>query len=266
MMPDWVRSGPPRNKYINHYYTRDSKTSVHRQFARLVTLKNANKYSRFLTGAFFDAPWTAGVLSTIAAISQERVDVPPAAFDFFRANPEEPSLEPLQLTRVAPRIAVSVYKFIFKQALDFLYHSGHKRSWLLLDDSRKCLQRQFKETNVQNGNMSFGTGKAGWDLLAHMLSLAPSFKAYMESLYSDVYLEGLEGFSTEKLFFIYYAINYCESNDPAFFAKMLLSETETPAWHKVNGALRNFQTFSDIFECSLGSFMNPVNKCTWTFR
>ncbi|KAH7937027.1 hypothetical protein HPB49_007544 [Dermacentor silvarum] len=269
LMPDWAHTALLRAKYVDYFYSKVGRAPVHQQFSLLIKLKNANQYQRYLTGIFFDAPWTGGLLRTSAAVGEDRVDVPPGAFDFFRADADEPSLVPLQMARLGPRVATSVYRFVFAKALDFLYHTGHQKSWVLLDDARSCIWSQFSAGLAAQEdaarNMSLRSEHAGWSLLAHVLAAAPSFRAFLASLDGDVYLRGLERFSSEKLYFVYYALNYCESNDERFLGRLLEAGDEPPAWHAVNGALRNFRGFADAYNCSLGSFMNPEDKCTWTF-
>ncbi|KAL1419322.1 hypothetical protein MTO96_005406 [Rhipicephalus appendiculatus] len=269
LMPDWAHTALLRAKYIDYFYAKAGRVPVHQQFALLIKRKNANQYKRYLTGIFFDAPWTGGLLRTSATVGEDRVDVPPGAFDFFRADADEPSLVPLQMARLGPRVATNVYRFVFTKALDFLYHTGHQKSYVLLDDARSCVWNQFS-TNFASqedgaSNMSLRSEHAGWPLLAHVLAAAPSFRAFLSALDGDLYLRGLERYSSERLYFVYYALSYCESNDPRFLDRLLEDGDEPPAWHAVNGALRNFRAFADAFNCSVGSFMNPEEKCTWTF-
>ncbi|XP_077539879.1 membrane metallo-endopeptidase-like 1 [Haemaphysalis longicornis] len=264
LMPDWVRAENARTKYVEYFYPTVERAPVHQQFSLLIKLKNANQYQRYLTGIFVDAPWAGSVRGTTAAVGEGRVDIPPGAFDFFRADAAEPSLSALQVARLAPRVASSVYQSVFASAFDFLYRTGHQKSWVLLDDARECVSNQFGALNASNTTLR--SDRASWALLAHVLSAAPSFKAFLAILDGDLYLKGLEGFSSEKLYFVYYALNYCEANDDEFLARMLEAGSEPPAWHIVNGALRNFQGFADTFNCSVGSFMNPEEKCVaWTF-
>ncbi|XP_050026346.2 uncharacterized protein [Dermacentor andersoni] len=117
LMPDWAHTALLRAKYVDYFYSKVGRAPVHQQFSLLIKLKNANQYQRYLTGIFFDAPWTGGLLRTSATVGEDRVDVPPGAFDFFRAD--EPSLVPLQMARLGPRVATSVYRFVFAK-VDFL--------------------------------------------------------------------------------------------------------------------------------------------------
>ncbi|XP_077485892.1 neprilysin-2-like [Amblyomma americanum] len=261
LMPDWAHSSQRRARYIDYFYAKAGRVPVHQQLSLLIKLKNANQYQRYLTNVFFDAPWTGGLLRTSAAVGEDRVDVPPGAFDFFRADADEPSLVPLQVARLGPRVASRVYEYVFAKALEFLYHTGHQKSWALLDDARSCVWNQFSDAS----NMTLRSVRLGWPLLAHVLSAAPSFKAFLATLDGEIYLMGLDGLSSERLYFVYYALNYCESNDENFLARVMEGGDRPPAWHIVNGALRNFQGFADAFNCSVGSFMNPEDKCVWAF-
>ncbi|KAH8020652.1 hypothetical protein HPB51_002601 [Rhipicephalus microplus] len=320
LMPDWTHTAQLRAKYVDYFYAKAGRVPVHKQFALLIKRKNANQYQRYLTGIFFDATWTGGLLRTSATVGEDRVDVPPGAFDFFRADADEPSLVPLQMARLGPRVAPNVYRFVFTKveypssssyalstvdyngkvlttasvtvnsseeaeeaaiasglfipnitmiALDFFYHTGHQKSWALLDDARSCVWNQFSTNFAPQedsaSNMSLRSEPAGWSLLAHVLAAAPSYRAFLATLDGDLYLRGLERYSSEKLYFVYYALSSCENNDPRFLDRLLEDGDEPPAWHAVNGALRNFRAFADAFNCSVGSFMNPEEKCTWSF-
>ncbi|KAL3215037.1 hypothetical protein MRX96_006625 [Rhipicephalus microplus] len=246
--------------FLNHA----GRVPVHKQFALLIKRKNANQYQRYLTGIFFDATWTGGLLRTSATVGEDRVDVPPGAFDFFRADADEPSLVPLQMARLGPHVAPNVYRFVFNKALDFFYHTGHQKSWALLDDARSCVWNQFSTNFAPQedsaSNMSLRSEPAGWSLLAHVLAAAPSYRAFLAALDGDLYLRGLERYSSEKLYFVYYALSSCENNDPRFLDRLLEDGDDPPAWHAVNGALRNFRAFADAFNCSTTAFEGSEEK------
>ncbi|KAH6928521.1 hypothetical protein HPB50_016858 [Hyalomma asiaticum] len=233
------------------------KKALHEEMATLFPKPFLNHVSQILRSA----KWTA-LMPDWARTALLRAKY----VEYFYS---QPSLVPLQMARLGPRVMTEVYRFVFNKALDFLYHTGHQKSWVLLDDARSCVWSQFSTSSASQDdgtlNMTLRSERAGWSLLAHVLAAAPSFRAFLATLDGDVYLRGLERFSSEKLYFMYYALNYCENNDDRFLGRLLEAGDEPPAWHAVNGALRNFRTFADVFNCSVGSFMNPEQKCTWTF-
>ncbi|KAJ4438863.1 hypothetical protein ANN_14816 [Periplaneta americana] len=74
-------------------------------------------------------------------------------------------------------------------------------------------------------------------------------------------LPGLEQYSAEQLFFIGYASMWCRAETPAGLDLMQNKDTHSPNRFRVIGSLSNMAEFSEVFECPLGSKMNPEHKC-----
>lgn len=75
-------------------------------------------------------------------------------------------------------------------------------------------------------------------------------------------LPGLTYFP-RQLFWLSYANMYCEKYRPEALEYEITSDEHCPGEYRVIGVLSNIPEFAKDFECPLGSFMNPVKKCTF---
>ncbi|CAK9294461.1 unnamed protein product [Gordionus sp. m RMFG-2023] len=66
----------------------------------------------------------------------------------------------------------------------------------------------------------------------------------------------------DQLFFLAYAQSYCSKDTPEALYEKIISYSHSPGKYRVNGVLSNFKQFSEAYNCSAKSAMNPPNKCT----
>ncbi|KAH8337225.1 hypothetical protein KR059_003353, partial [Drosophila kikkawai] len=69
-------------------------------------------------------------------------------------------------------------------------------------------------------------------------------------------------FTSKQLFFLSFAQKLCQDIDYASLAVPLTSELHASGYIRVIGTLSNLDEFSQEFNCSKGSSMNPKQKCT----
>lgn len=70
-------------------------------------------------------------------------------------------------------------------------------------------------------------------------------------------------YTSIQRFFIHYAQESCETVRPEAAEKMLARQ-HAPNKFRVTGPLRNFEAFSEAFDCPVNSGMNPESKCRMT--
>ncbi|XP_071446773.1 neprilysin-1-like [Hetaerina americana] len=74
-------------------------------------------------------------------------------------------------------------------------------------------------------------------------------------------LAGLEAFTPEQLFYLGFAMVWCESSTPESLLQEVLSDPHSLHRLRVRGTLSNSEDFAKTFHCSSGSTMNPKEKC-----
>eukprot|EP00094_Tigriopus_californicus_P013753 TCALIF_13309-PA protein Name:"Similar to MMEL1 Membrane metallo-endopeptidase-like 1 (Homo sapiens)" AED:0.07 eAED:0.07 QI:145/0.78/0.73/1/0.35/0.4/15/73/751 len=69
-------------------------------------------------------------------------------------------------------------------------------------------------------------------------------------------------YSPQQLFFIKAAQSYCSHLGPVSYVLYLELDEHSPNPERVDGFLMNSPLFSQVFQCQVGSRMNPQNKCS----
>ncbi|XP_055905883.1 neprilysin-4-like [Eupeodes corollae] len=67
--------------------------------------------------------------------------------------------------------------------------------------------------------------------------------------------------TNDQLFFVAYGQSWCNAIRPEALENRLQTNFHCPGKFRVIGALANFEDFSDVFQCPVGSKMNPTKKC-----
>lgn len=67
--------------------------------------------------------------------------------------------------------------------------------------------------------------------------------------------------TNDQLFFVAFGQSWCNAIRPEALENRLETNYHCPGKFRVIGALANFEEFSEIFQCPLGSKMNPIKKC-----
>ncbi|XP_075237459.1 neprilysin-11-like isoform X2 [Lycorma delicatula] len=140
------------------------------------------------------------------------------------------------------------------------------------------LSNLLLETVKINGLLTLGEN------MADNGGLYQAYKAYKQSLFlgyrtyiqsdgyytyqiiqpnyaSDKILPGLEEFSSDQLFFLGFASNWCESQTNESLLHEVLSNVHSPNKFRVIGTVKNSLEFAKAFNCPVNSPMNPKNKC-----
>ncbi|KAI8875509.1 zincin, partial [Backusella circina FSU 941] len=137
------------------------------------------------------------------------------------------------------------------------------------DAKAKCFIEQYSNFTVEdefgeeihvNGRLTLGEN------LADNGGLGESYVAWKKKYDSnkenkDVRLPGLDNLSPEQLFFVNFGRIWCNKATKAQAKKGVLTDEHSPAKWRVNGAIQNSKYFAEVFNCPLGSLMNPVHKC-----
>ena len=88
-----------------------------------------------------------------------------------------------------------------------------------------------------------------------------AYKLYVAANGVEPKLPGLEKFTSEQLFFLGWANNWCASVTPQFLQNQIQTDVHSPYNFRVIGPLANNADFVSQFKCPVGSPMNRANKC-----
>lgn len=79
-------------------------------------------------------------------------------------------------------------------------------------------------------------------------------------------ISGLERFTLKQIFYISYAMGFCEDVRDELLKKQILHGTTSPAKYRVNMPFSNLPAFSEAFSCAAGAPMNRTSRCSLWLR
>ncbi|XP_014662900.1 PREDICTED: endothelin-converting enzyme 1-like [Priapulus caudatus] len=130
------------------------------------------------------------------------------------------------------------------------------------NEKAKCIIDQYSEYNIEdvgslNGNYTLGEN------IADNGALKQAFWAYRQQIGSNSEESRLPGLdlSPNQLFFLNYAQLFCEMRSKEGFEEAIKADVHSPGEYRVIGSLTNSKEFSELYNCALGTFMNPEEKC-----
>ncbi|KAI9313491.1 hypothetical protein BX666DRAFT_1977013 [Dichotomocladium elegans] len=136
------------------------------------------------------------------------------------------------------------------------------------NDKAQCFVDQYSNFTIEdehgealhlNGHLTLGEN------LADNGGLRQSFVAwkarYENNQGENRLLPGLEDLTPEKLFFINYGRVWCSIVTPAQARQRVLTDPHSPGKWRTIGAVQNSRYFAEVFNCPVGSPMNPDSKC-----
>ncbi|KAJ1366406.1 Neprilysin-21 [Parelaphostrongylus tenuis] len=95
-----------------------------------------------------------------------------------------------------------------------------------------------------------------------VISKGEAYKAWRSNTSAEEpALPGFQNFTSEQMFFLAYANNWCSMVRPKHYVQIILTDVHAPSKYRATIPLRNRIEFADAFGCSLGTPMNPENKC-----
>lgn len=141
----------------------------------------------------------------------------------------------------------------------FGYHAVNKKQHELgIAYKLICFANQFDQLKEGSGMNTV------IENIADTQGLKLAFKAMRRHIEThpetaDERLENFQDFDANKLFFIAFANDLCESRKYKFFGR-----THSAARDRVTGTLQNMEEFAEAFNCAKGRPMNPVGeKCDY---
>ncbi|KAH0949954.1 hypothetical protein HN011_007844 [Eciton burchellii] len=129
----------------------------------------------------------------------------------------------------------------------------------------QCLINQYACYTVTEVDMQIDGVNTQGENIADNGGIKQAFRAYERWLRSneeeDETLPGMSA-TGKQLFFLNFAQVWCGSMRPEATRNKLKTAVHSPGKFRVIGTLSNSKDFAQVFNCPLGSPMNPVNKCS----
>ncbi|XP_018913076.2 neprilysin-4 isoform X1 [Bemisia tabaci] len=128
-----------------------------------------------------------------------------------------------------------------------------------------CLIEQYSKYVVSEVSMQIDGINTQGENIADNGGIKQAFRAYKKWLKTnngaDETLPGLNATGLQ-LFFLNFAQVWCGNTRPEATRNKLKTAVHSPGRFRVIGTLSNSKDFSEVFNCPLGSPMNPVKKCS----
>ncbi|KAK8781329.1 hypothetical protein V5799_017330 [Amblyomma americanum] len=192
-------------------------------------------------------------------VMRQAVHVPMALFNTSVAS--NTTMFSFHLSRVAVRLYRALVQILFprniyeRDAPLALTDETLRR----LDELLSCFEKDLRVLPAAlRGPVSVDSAKFRGALLQHAAAVKLGFRAFRDHLtvrrvwQVDFRFKDLPEFSSDALFFLYYALDNCESADTVYAEHR---GTWMPAHYRVNAALRHVKEFAEPFSCSDGDQM-----------
>ncbi|XP_019700652.1 neprilysin-4 isoform X3 [Harpegnathos saltator] len=129
----------------------------------------------------------------------------------------------------------------------------------------QCLIDQYARYTVAEVGMQIDGVNTQGENIADNGGIKQAFRAYERWLRlnqeEDETLPGMSA-TGKQLFFLNFAQVWCGSMRPEATRNKLKTAVHSPGKFRVIGTLSNSKDFAQVFNCPLGSPMNPVSKCS----
>ncbi|CAJ0950452.1 unnamed protein product, partial [Mesorhabditis belari] len=132
-------------------------------------------------------------------------------------------------------------------------------------DKTQCFVEQYgsveiKEAKIRlNGRLSLGENIAD---NGGVKTAFNAYKAWRKNATEDEpALPGFQNFTSEQMFFLAYANNWCSVVRPKHYVQLVMTDVHAPSKYRAIIPLQNRKEFSEAWKCRDGSMMNPRHKC-----
>lgn len=132
---------------------------------------------------------------------------------------------------------------------------------------QNCFVRQYSDYYLSDIGLAVTNGnKTVIEDICDNVGLKIAYQAYkrfkrVNRKLNDRIVSGLP-FNQDQLFFLNYARSWCFDASPTFLRRYMYIDHYAFPRLRAIGPLQNSKEFAETFNCPVGSFMNPVRKCT----
>jgi len=126
----------------------------------------------------------------------------------------------------------------------------------------QCMEQQY--SNLRYAGMNLNGKLTLGENIADNGGIKIAYQAWKKSpsYANQLQLPGLDQFTPEQTFFLAQAQTWCSVTLDKAAINQMKMDPHPPNKLRVNQGMRNFKPFADVWQCPVGSNMNPVDRCT----
>ncbi|ESO99463.1 hypothetical protein LOTGIDRAFT_158548 [Lottia gigantea] len=130
----------------------------------------------------------------------------------------------------------------------------------------QCIVEQYGNYTVPDISLQVNGVQTQGENIADNGGLKEAYMAYQKMVEENeiekrVHLPGIEHLNNFQLFFLNFAQVWCGTMRPEASFNRIRTGVHSPGRFRVVGTLQNMAEFSEAFNCSKSSYMNPEKKC-----
>ncbi|XP_075527212.1 neprilysin-21-like [Dermacentor variabilis] len=129
----------------------------------------------------------------------------------------------------------------------------------------ECFRMQYGSIVDPVTNLKLNADTTMGENIADNAGVRVAYAAHQDASldFQEVTLPGLENFTSDQLFFVSYALVWCENALPSWNAQKIKTQVHPPNKYRVNVPLKNLEQFTAAFMCKKGSKMRlpDADRC-----
>ncbi|KAK6732311.1 hypothetical protein RB195_016598 [Necator americanus] len=137
--------------------------------------------------------------------------------------------------------------------------------WLEFTKGLTCLEEQYNNSTILGSKLKVNGVNTLDENIADTEGVKHSFMAYRKYQKEKGHqgrLLTMEDITADQLFFLGWAVNFCEKYYEEDLTWTILLDPHAPSILRVNNVVSNTEGFADAFRCPPSSPMNPKNRCS----
>ncbi|MFH4979232.1 hypothetical protein AB6A40_005941 [Gnathostoma spinigerum] len=148
---------------------------------------------------------------------------------------------------------------------------GNLKDWWDVETARKfykkteCFIKQYESVKVDEAGMNLNGRLSVGENIADNGGIKTALMAYKSwlgnSSVPEPALPGFQNYTSEQMFFLAYANNWCSLVRPNHYMQLIMTDVHAPSKYRAIVPLQNRPEFSEAYRCLPGSPMNPLKKC-----
>jgi predicted metalloendopeptidase len=143
---------------------------------------------------------------------------------------------------------------------------GNLRNWWnqkVLNEFEKktsCVVEEYSAFEVLpnlrlNGKLTLGEN------IADQGGMKLAYQAWIKKQGTQTLKSSREDMTPSQLYFLAFAQSWCQKEHEAYTRMRVTIDPHSPSRYRVNGVLSQFEPFSRVYNCSVGSKMAPAKPC-----
>lgn len=145
---------------------------------------------------------------------------------------------------------------------------GQYEKWMPKEDAEKyekrikCLRDQYDHYDDPDFGRHLDSSKVINEIIADRHGIDASLHTYRSlNITDDPKIIGFENVPAEQMMYHILALDFCAPRSTQSLSDVLITSTHPTNSFRVNGVFSNLKSFSETFNCPVGSPMNRKKKC-----